>query len=89
MFRALTGFKAQCEDLSLVVVSEFDEWRVIVHGPGIVLQGSRQYAQAKAKDHAVMLVRTYRHEIKGKDPQDMPEIDWQPTSEQDWLVWKV
>ncbi len=88
MFRALSGFKAQCDDLSLMVVSEFDEWRVIVHGPGVLLQGSRQYGQAKAKDHALLMAKAYLEEVKGKGPQEIPEPDWQPTAPEDWLVWK-
>ena len=88
MFRALTGVKAQYGDLSLMAVSEFDEWRVVVHAPGLVLQGARQYGQAKAKEHAMMLARTFLQEMRPEGTQEVPELDWQPTGPQDWLVWK-
>ena len=62
MLRSLAGFKAQYDDLTMLVVSEFDEWRVVVHSPAVVLQGQRQYGEAKAKEHAVALVKRYIEE---------------------------
>ena len=89
MFRPLSGFKAQYQGLTLIAVSEFDEWRVIIHSPGVVLQGQRQFNAAKAKDHASMLAKAYLADIKHEPPPDGGEPEWQPTAPQDWLVWKV
>jgi hypothetical protein len=89
MFRPLAGFKAQYQDLTLMVVSEFDEWRVIVYSPALILQGTRQYTSAKAKDHAALLAKSYVAEIKQEAAGDGQEIDWQPTGPMDWLVWKA
>jgi hypothetical protein len=86
MFHALSGFKAQYQDLTILSVAEFDEWRVVVYAPGLILQGTRQYGQAKAKDHALLLAKSYLREVKGLE--EVPELDWQPTGPQDWLVWK-
>ncbi len=88
MFRPLTGFKAQFQDLTLMVVSEFDEWRVIVYSPVVILQGSRQYTSAKAKDHAALLAKTYLSEVKQETVGDAQDLDWQPTGPMDWLIWK-
>ena len=88
MFRPLTGFKAHYQDLTIMVVSEFDEWRVIVHSPNLVLQGQRQYNAAKAKDHASALVKAYLNDVKHEALADGQEPDWQPTGPEDWLVWK-
>jgi hypothetical protein len=88
MFRPLSGFKAQYQDLTLMVVSEFDEWRVIVHSPNLVLQGSRQYNAAKAKDHASALVKAYLTDVRHTSPPEAQELDWQPTNPEDWMVWK-
>jgi hypothetical protein len=87
MLRALSGFKANYGDLILLAVSEFDEWRVIVRSPDVVMQGQRQYKEGKAKEHAIALAQAYLREIR---QQDLPasEPEWQPTGEQDWLVWK-
>jgi hypothetical protein len=88
MFRALSGFKAKYGDLTLVAVSEFDEWHVIVHSPEVVLQGTRQFKDNKAKEHAVLLAQSYLRDVKQAGlPESDP--DWQPTSQEDWLVWKV
>ncbi len=88
MFRPLSGFKAQYQGLTLIAVSEFDEWRVIIHSPQVVLQGQRQFNAAKAKDHASMLAKSYLADVK-HEPPAAQEPDWQPTSAEDWLVWKV
>ena len=88
MFRPLSGFKAQYHSLTLLAVSEFDEWRVVILAPEVVVQGQRQYNAAKAKDHAVAMAKAYLAEVK-QDAGDGQEPDWQPTGPQDWLVWKV
>ena len=88
MFRPLAGFKAQYQDLTLMVVSEFDEWRVIVYSPALILQGTRQYTPSKAKDHAALLAKTYFSEVKQETVGDGQELDWQPTGPMDWLIWK-
>ena len=89
MFRPLSGFKAQYCGLTLVVVSEFDEWRTIVHSPDVVVQGTRQFTAVKAKDHALALAKSYLAEVKQEAPGESREPDWQPTGPQDWLVWKA
>ena len=88
MFRPLSGFKAHYQGLTLVVVSEFDEWRIVIHSPEVVLQGSRQYNAAKAKDHALQLAKAYLADVRHEALADGQEPDWQPTSPEDWLVWK-
>jgi hypothetical protein len=88
MLRSLAGFKAQYEELTMLVVSEFDEWRVVVHSPAVVLQGQRQYGEAKAKEHALALVKRYIEETRQVNPEELPAPVWQPTGPQDWLVWK-
>ena len=88
MLRSLAGFKAQYEELTMLVVSEFDEWRVVAHSPAVVLQGQRQYGEAKAKEHALALVKRYIEETRQVNPEELPAPVWQPTGPQDWLVWK-
>ena len=73
----------------MVVVSEFDEWRVVVHSPEIIMQGQRQFKEAKAKEHAIALVRSYFQDVKQLPSPDLPELEWVPTGSEDWLVWKV
>lgn len=89
MFRPLSGFKARVGDLNMVVVSEFDEWRVVVHSPEVILQGQRQFKDAKAKEHACLLVQNYYEEILKAPAPDLSQLDWQPTGPTDWLVWKT
>ncbi|MFB3776498.1 MAG: hypothetical protein ACE141_02775 [Bryobacteraceae bacterium] len=89
MFRSLSGFKATYKDLRLMVVSEFDEWRVAVFSPHVVLQGQRQFTAPKAKDHALMLAKTYLTDIRHETLGDEKDPDWEATGPEDWLLWKV
>ena len=89
MFRPLSGFKATYENLTLIAVSEFDEWRVVVLSPTVVVQGQRQFTAPKAKDHALMLAKAYLAEVRHAAPAETPDPEWRPTGSEDWLLWKV
>lgn len=87
MFNSFSGFKTQCEGLTLLVVSEFNEWKVLAYAPGITIHGTRQFSEAKAKDHAAALAASYVRERLQSDAPVAP-LTWEPTSKQDWLVWR-
>jgi hypothetical protein len=89
VLRPLSGFKASFQHLTMVVVSEFDEWRVVVYSPEVFLQGHRQFTDVKAKEHALALVKQYFQEINQETPSGLPEPDWRPTNPAEWLVWRV
>ncbi|HBY58323.1 MAG TPA: hypothetical protein DEH78_00770 [Solibacterales bacterium] len=86
MFRSLSGFTAEYEGLTLVVVSEMDEWKVMAHGPGVVIHGGRQFSEEKAKQHALELANAYLVEEKQAAPGGTPA--WTPTSGHNWLIWR-
>ncbi len=86
MFRALSGFKAQCDDVVVFVAADFDEYRVLLHAPGTIVQGRRQFTEAKAKEHALALAASYMKEKCGDKP--CPEsLEWAPFASTDWLSW--
>jgi hypothetical protein len=87
MFRSMSGFKAQFGDLTLLVVAEFDEWRVYLLGTGVVIQGTRQFTEAKAKQHAVDIARNYVGEEKCNESPLVPTSDWAPMNRGEWLTW--
>ena len=89
MLRTLSGFRARYHYLNLVVVSEFDEWRVVVHGPEVILQGQRQYKEIKAKEHALVLAKQFIHDVRKEDLPELADVDWAPTGPEDWFVAKV
>ncbi len=88
MFRTFDGFKAHYHDLDLVVFSEFNEWKVFIHGPGVLVQGARQFGEAKAKEHAVAVARSYLREEAHEEVEEAPALDWAPCVRQDCLVWR-
>jgi hypothetical protein len=87
MFRSLSGYKAQYHDLTLLVAQEFNEWRVLLYRPGMTIHGTRQFSEAKAREHALALAQSYVHERKHEDQPVLPEVEWQAAAPEDWLVW--
>ena len=89
MLRSLSGFKTQYHDLTLRVVQEFNEWRVLVSSPDGAIQGQRQFSEAKAKDHALALAKSYFEEFKHVELPEVSGVEWVPTGPDDWLVWSA
>jgi hypothetical protein len=88
MFRSSTGFKAQYHYLTLLVASDFDEWRIVLTGPGLTIHGHRQFGEAKAKQHAVDIAEIYFRQEKHEDLPPMPQVDWAPLGAGEWLNWR-
>jgi hypothetical protein len=88
MLRSLSGYQAQYHYLTLLVVSEFNEWRILIIGPGVSIHGQRQFSEAKAKEHAVALAKHYLHDRKKENLPELPEVAWEPASEESWLVYR-
>jgi hypothetical protein len=87
MFRSLSGYKAEYHDLTLLVVSEFNEWKVLLHGPNTIIHGTRQFSEGKAKEHAAAVARSFLHDRQHADLPAADEPAWQPATADDWLVW--
>jgi hypothetical protein len=87
MFRSFSGFRAEYGDLTLLVVAEFNEWKVLVHGPGVAIMGVRHFDAAKAKAHAVEIAEAYIRERRGQEPPPAESVVWSGTNHDDWLVW--
>ncbi len=85
MFRPLHGFKAQYHYLTLVVAADFDEWRVLAFGPGLTINGKRQFKESDAKTQARLAAAAY---IKDEKHEDLPEIEqpeWTPLTNGEYL----
>jgi hypothetical protein len=87
MFRCMSGSKGQYHYLTLIVVSEFNEWRVVLRTPEGVVLGTRQFGEAKAKEHALTVAQKYVHEYKHEDLAVLPQVEWVPTGQDDCLVY--
>jgi hypothetical protein len=87
MFRTMSGLKAQYHYLTLLVISEFNEWRVLLYGPEATIHGVHQFSEAKAKEHAIAVARAYIRDRKREELPEIPELAWAPTAADDWLVW--
>lgn len=87
MFRVANGFKGSYHDLDLMVAADFDEWKVLVRGPGVCIHGGRQFSEDKAKAHAVACATDYYREFKPETPK-LETVDWQPMRQGEWLNWR-
>jgi len=87
MFRPANGFKARYHDLSLVVAADFDEWKVVVQGPGVCIVGARQFSEAKAKAHASACASDYLREFR-QETDSIEPLEWEPLASGEWLNWR-
>ncbi|HZT30234.1 MAG TPA: hypothetical protein VFA33_10150 [Bryobacteraceae bacterium] len=87
MFRSVSGFRSQYGELTLLVASDFDEWKVLILGPGVTIHGGRQFSEGKAKDHARAIAMDYARKESPEGPP-APELDWAPFSPGQWLNWR-
>jgi len=88
VFRTATGFKAQYHHLTLLVAADFDEWKVVLEGPGIMIHGCRQFTEGKAKDHALVVARGYFAEAAQERLPDPQAVEWAPLAAGEWLNWR-
>lgn len=88
MFRSLPGFQADYHELKVLVVSEFNEWRVLVYGPGVSLHGAPQFGEEKAKLYGLNLAKKYLIEEKKQEVPEAEDVSWQPAGREAWLVWR-
>jgi hypothetical protein len=87
MFRSLSGYKAEYHDLTLLVVSEFNEWKVLLHGSSTIIHGTRQFTEAKAKEHATAVARSFIHDHQPAATAAADEPAWHPVAPGECLVW--
>lgn len=87
MFRALNGLKAPYHYLTLLVASDFDEYRVLIQGPGVTIQGGRQFSEAKAKEHARAMAADY---LNNERKENLPAVEpeWAPLAPGEFLNWR-
>ena len=88
MFRAAAGFKAQCRDLTVLVASDFDEWRILLRGPNVIVQGGRQFTEQKAKEAARLMTESFLKEHNGESGAAPGDFEWKPLDPGEWQNWR-
>ncbi len=89
MFRPLSGFKAQYHYLTLLVASDFNEWKVLVRGPDTTILGARQFSENKAKEHAASIADSFIREERHEDLPPVAQVDWTPLQPGEWIGWRT
>lgn len=88
MFVSRSGVKAHYYGLTLLAVAEFDEWKVMVYGQGVMIHGARQFGEEKAKEHALTIAQQYVHQEKKEDVPVLSSVDWSPAGHDEWLSFR-
>ena len=87
MFREAEAYTARCDNLTLVVAADFDEWRIFLQSPDVIIHGGRQFTGDKAKVQAARIADSYLQEKGG--PAISPEqLEWTPLHNRSWLNWR-
>ncbi len=88
MFRKSNGFKAQFQDMTLLVAPDFDEWRIFVQTPDGIIHGGRQFTETKAKDCALSIIESYLRDEKHESIAVAVDVEWSPLEPGGWLNWR-
>ena len=88
VFTSFSGFKTRYGDLTAIVISEFNEWKVLAYAPGLLIHGTRQLTEDKAKEHALFIVQSYLRDERHQELPSAEELKWEPTAKEDWIVWR-
>ena len=85
MFQKASGYKTQRGPLTLMVESDFAEWRIWLQGPNTVIRGTREFSEEKAKEQALRIAEEYLTEV-GEEVSAAPP-DWKALEPGEWLNW--
>jgi hypothetical protein len=88
MFRKAEAYQAHFSDLTLLVAADFDEWRIFVRGPEVIVHGGRQFNGAKAREHAIRVAGDYLKDVKGEPAEVPPNLEWAELGDAGWLNWR-
>lgn len=88
MFRKATGLKGQYGSFTILLAADFDEWRILLHRPGLVINGGRQFNESKAKDQAITIADAYFAEYEPENQPPPGDAAWTPLGKGEWLNWR-
>ena len=87
MSRSMSGSKAQYHYLTPFVISDFNEWRVLLPGPDTAIQGTRQFSEESGRRYALRRRAPTSTNQRHEDlPHPPPE--WARVAGDTWLVWR-
>ena len=89
MFRASAGYKAQYHYLTLMVVLDFDQWKILMQGPGLVIDGGRAYDCQEAESRASEIAQQYIHEEKCEPLPHLSRLEWTPLDPHACMTWRA
>ena len=89
MFQASSGFQTQYHDLTLIVALDFDRWKILLSGPGIVIDGGRQADRVAAQERACLIAKEFVQKERGESPREPSRWEWTPIPARSWLYWQA
>ena len=88
MFRNSAGYRAHFQGFDLTVAPDFDEWRIFVQSPDVIIHGGRQFTEAKAKEFALAIAQSYLRDERHEALPDGLPVEWAPLGAGAWLNWR-
>ena len=88
MFRESPGFKAQYHYVTMIVSLDFDQWKILLQGPGVVIDGGRQSDTTTAKQEASRIAERYIREEKHEALPTLRKVEWTAIDPHSCLSWQ-
>ncbi len=87
MFRQSAGFQARYYHLTLMVFLDFDQWKVLIQGPGVLIEGGRELDRRAAEMQAQYIAEAYIRDAKLDALPPESQLTWTPLDPHACLSW--
>jgi hypothetical protein len=74
--------------MTMTVALDFDQWRIIVQGPDVIIDGGRQPEKVSAKEQARRIAERYLREQKHETLPTVHEVVWTAINPNSCLKWR-
>ncbi len=88
MLRLSTGFQARYHYLRLMVVLDFDQWKILIQGPGVLIDGGREFDRGAAEMRAQQIAEAYLRDEKLEARPLESDLKWAPLDPRACLEWQ-
>jgi hypothetical protein len=89
MFRDCPGFVAQHQDIALIVALDYDQWKILLLSPAVLIDGGRKSDSIAAKDEARRLLECYIGQQSRCALPAASKLEWNPLQNGYWLTWQA
>jgi hypothetical protein len=74
--------------MTIMVALDFDQWKILLQGPGVIIDGGRQADKTAAHEEARRIAERYICEEKHEALPTQPQVEWTPIDRHSCLNWQ-